>query len=205
MDSCFAEDRQVVPIAEVPEMVIKAFVAGEDARFFQHEGLDLVGILRASVKDPDRRRNRPGRQHHHPAGGPLALPLAGAHLHPQDPGGNPRLEDRPLPEKARDPRALPQPHLPRPPEPYRIEAASQSYFGKSTRSLTLSEAAILAGLPKAPSRFSPYVNMERARQRQAYVLNRMLEDGYITQADRDKAMKDPVKLISSKPREKIAP
>ena len=51
VDSFFAEDRQVIAIAEVPDMVIKAFVAGEDARFFQHEGLDLVGILRAFVKN----------------------------------------------------------------------------------------------------------------------------------------------------------
>jgi len=51
VDSFFAEDRRVVPIAEVPDVVIKAFVAGEDARFFQHEGLDLIGILRAFVKN----------------------------------------------------------------------------------------------------------------------------------------------------------
>ena len=65
---------------------------------------------------------------------------------------------------------------------YGIEAASQGYFGKSASDLTLAEAAMLAGLPKAPSNYSPYLHPERAYQRQAYVLTRMLEDGYITEA-----------------------
>jgi penicillin-binding protein 1A len=185
-------------------MVIKAFVAGEDARFFQHEGLDLIGILRASVKNMIAGEIVQG-------GSTITQQVARSlYLSPERTFIRKIREailawkiDRYL--KKHEILELYLNHIYLGHGAYGIEAASQSYFGKSTRSLTLSEAAILAGLPKAPSRFSPYVNMERARQRQAYVLTRMQEDGYITQADRDKAMKAPVKLISSKPREKIAP
>jgi len=69
----------------------------------------------------------------------------------------------------------------------------------------LSEAAILAGLPKAPTTYSPYVNYEKARQRQAYVLERMAEDGYITKEDKEKALAKPLHLRSIRPKDKIAP
>jgi len=204
VDSFFAEDRQVIAIAEVPDVVIKAFVAGEDARFFQHEGLDLVGILRAFVKNMIAGEIVQG-------GSTITQQVARSlYLSPERTFIRKIREailawkiDRYL--KKHEILELYLNHIYLGHGAYGIEAASQSYFGKSTRSLTLAEAAMLAGLPKAPSRFSPYVNMERARQRQAYVLTRMQEDGYITQAARDKALQEPVKLISSKPREKIAP
>ncbi|MBU4185627.1 MAG: PBP1A family penicillin-binding protein [Proteobacteria bacterium] len=63
---------------------------------------------------------------------------------------------------------------------YGVEAASENYFGKSAKDLNLAECAILAGLPQAPSRYSPFRNPEKAKQRQIYVLNRMIAEGYIT-------------------------
>src|SRR3989339_2189178 len=78
----------------------------------------------------------------------------------------------------------------------REEAASLKYFGKSVGDLTLSECAILAGLPQAPSRYSPFKNMEKARQRQIYVLNRMLEEKHITQAQHDEAINAKIELTS---------
>ncbi len=204
VDSFYAEDRRVVPIAEIPDVVIKAFVAGEDARFFQHEGLDLIGIARAFVKNMIAGEIVQG-------GSTITQQVARSlYLSPERTFTRKIREailaykiDRYL--KKQEILELYLNHIYLGHGAYGIEAAAQSYFGKSTRSLTLAEAAILAGLPKAPSRFSPYVNMERARQRQAYVLTRMQEDGYITAADRDRALKEPVKLASSKPREKIAP
>lgn len=204
IDSFYAEDRRVVPIAEIPDVVIKAFVAGEDARFFQHEGLDLIGIFRAFVKNMIAGEIVQG-------GSTITQQVARSlYLSPERTFTRKIREailaykiDRYL--KKQEILELYLNHIYLGHGAYGIEAASQSYFGKSARSLTLPEAAVLAGLPKAPSRFSPYVNMERARQRQAYVLTRMQEDGYITPAAKDKAIKEPVKLISSKPREKIAP
>ncbi len=204
IDSFYAEDRRVVPIAEVPDVVIKAFVAGEDARFFQHEGLDLIGIFRAFVKNMIAGEIVQG-------GSTITQQVARSlYLSPERTFTRKIREailaykiDRYL--KKQEILELYLNHIYLGHGAYGIEAAAQSYFGKSARSLTLPEAAMLAGLPKAPSRFSPYVNMERARQRQAYVLTRMQEDGYITPAAKDKAIREPVKLISSKPREKIAP
>ena len=62
---------------------------------------------------------------------------------------------------------------------YGIESAAIGYFGKSAKDLTLPEAALLAGLPKAPSTYSPFLHYDKAKQRQIYVLTRMMEDGYI--------------------------
>jgi penicillin-binding protein 1A len=87
---------------------------------------------------------------------------------------------------------------------YGIEAAAQGYFGKSARQLTLPEASLLAGLPKAPSTYSPFLSMEKARQRQAYVLDRMLEDGYITRQQRDRVLATPIHLRSVRPKDKVA-
>src|SRR5690606_38276798 len=68
-----------------------------------------------------------------------------------------------------------------------IEAAAQAYFNKHPSELTLAEAAMLAGLPQAPSYYDPTINMEAAKARQRYVLNRMAGDGYITQEQADEA------------------
>ena len=70
------------------------------------------------------------------------------------------------------------------------------YFGKSVGDLTLSECAILAGLPQAPTRYSPFKNIEKARQRQIYVLNRMLEEKYITKAQHDEAANAKIELTT---------
>ncbi len=87
---------------------------------------------------------------------------------------------------------------------YGIESASIGYFGKSAKELTLPEAALLAGLPKAPNTYSPFLHFEKAKQRQAYVLSRMVEDKYITQAEMDKAVNVRLKLRDIKPKDKIA-
>ena len=71
---------------------------------------------------------------------------------------------------------------------YGVEAASESYFGKSAKELNLAECAILAGLPQAPSRYSPFRFPEKAKQRQIYVLNRMVAEGYITNIQATKAI-----------------
>ena len=73
---------------------------------------------------------------------------------------------------------------------YGFASAAQIYFNKNVNELTLAEAAMLAGLPKAPSAYNPIVNPERAKLRQAYILNNMLEEGMITLQQRDQALKE---------------
>src|SRR5205085_653181 len=78
---------------------------------------------------------------------------------------------------------------------YGVEAAAETYFGKSATDLTLAESSLLAGLPQAPSYYDPYTNMPAAKQRQAYVLDQMVHTGAITEADREAAFRAPLKLV----------
>jgi penicillin-binding protein 1A len=78
---------------------------------------------------------------------------------------------------------------------YGVEAASETYFGKHVDQLNLAEMAILAGLPKAPNAYSPIKNLERARERQGYVLERMVSEGFVTQAEADHARRTPLVIL----------
>jgi len=80
-----------------------------------------------------------------------------------------------------------------------VESASLGYFGKSARELKLHEAALLAGMPKAPSNYSPFLHYDKAKQRQYYVLTRMVEDGYISREQMEKAYKAPLNLRPIRP------
>lgn len=81
---------------------------------------------------------------------------------------------------------------------YSLQTASQVYFGKDAKDLELGEAAMLAGVINAPSRYSPYLNMEKAKKRQALVLNEMTELNYITKEEADKTKKEPLNLVGLK-------
>lgn len=204
IEEFFIEDRRFVPINRVPRFVAHAFVAAEDSRFFQHEGIDLQGLVRATVKNLTHGAIVQG-------GSTITQQLAKAiYLSPE------RSITRKIKEAVLAYRMdqylqkyeilnlyLNQIYLGH--GTYGIEAASQCYFGKSAKEVNLAEAAVLAGLPKAPSRYSPFVSMEKAKQRQAYALGRMVEDGYITEAEKERALKVPIRLNTGGPKGKIAP
>jgi len=78
-----------------------------------------------------------------------------------------------------------------------VQAAAEAYFGKDVEHVTIAEAAMLAGLPKAPTKFSPYNDFERARERQRYVLGAMREEGYITAKEEQDARSEPLALVGS--------
>lgn len=88
---------------------------------------------------------------------------------------------------------------------YGVEAASRSFFGKSVRELSLAEAALLAGLPQSPSRLSPLESPERARERRAHVLQRMVEEKYVSTAEAARAAAEPVHLRLRKDAPSVAP
>ena len=204
IETFYMEDRRIISVRDVPPVVINAFIASEDARFFHHQGLDLFSIARASLKNLVARDIVQG-------GSTITQQVAKSiYLTPE----------RTIIRKIREAilaykidhymnkweiLELYLNHIYLGHGAYGIEAAAQVYFGKTTKDLTLPEAAMLAGLPKAPSKYSPYGSMERAKQRQDYVLVRMVEDGYITETDRNRALKAPVKLIAAAPKEKVAP
>jgi len=204
IDEFFLEDRKVVKLADVPKVVIQAFVAAEDARFYQHKGFDLQSITRAFYKNIEAGRIVQG-------GSTITQQVAKSLYLSSERKYMRKIKEAVLAYKidkylTKDEiMSLYLNHIYLGHGTYGIEAASHGYFGKSAKYLTLPEAALLAGLPKAPSSYSPFINFDKARQRQAYVLDRMVEDEYITQEEKSRALALPIKLKSTRPKEKIAP
>jgi len=204
IDEFYLEDRKVVQVTDLPKFVIQSFVAAEDARFFRHQGIDISSIIRAFFKNMEAGTIVQG-------GSTITQQVAKSlFLTPE------RKYIRKLKEailaykidrylKKYEILNLYLNHIYLGHGAYGIEAASQHYFGKSAESLTLPEAALIAGLPKAPNRYSPLLYPEHAYKRQVYVLNRMEEDGYITEAEKAAAIATPVELKQAETKAKIAP
>ena len=112
IDEFFLEDRKVIKYENIPKIVINAFVASEDARFFQHKGFDMQSMSRAFFKNIEAGKIVQGGEHHHPAGRQGPLSLLREELYPQTPGGPPGLQDRQVPDQRGDHHPLPEPHLP---------------------------------------------------------------------------------------------
>lgn len=203
IDEFFLEDRKMVKISEVPKITQYAFVAAEDSRFYQHQGFDLQSIFRAMFKNVEAGKIVQG-------GSTITQQVAKLmYLTPE------RKYIRKFKEAILSYRIdkyltkdeilnlyLNQIYLGH--GTYGIESASIGYFGKSAKDLTLPEAALLAGLPKAPTTYSPFLYFDRAKQRQTYVLTRMMEEGFITQEQMDKAAAAPLNLRPMKPKDKVA-
>jgi penicillin-binding protein 1A len=170
--------RLPVPLSGIPELAQKAFVAAEDKRFFQHKGIDERGMVRAFLGN----LAEPGR----PQGGSTITQQVAKNLLVGDDVTYER-KIREILVASRLERVLGKPeilalylnsiYLGR--GSWGVEMAAQSYFGKSAGELSLAEGALLAGLTKGPNYFSPDRHPDRARERLAYVLNRMQEDGMI--------------------------
>jgi penicillin-binding protein 1A len=203
IDEFFLEDRKVVKYEDVPKIVIQAFIAAEDSRFFQHGGFDMQSMFRAFFKNV--------KAGHIVQGGSTITQQVAKQLYLSPEKSYMRKVKEALLSLKIEKYLTKEEiitlylnHIYLGHGTYGIEAASQGYFGKSAKELTLPEAAILAGLPKAPNAYSPYTHPDKAYQRQAYVLTRMLEDGYITAKERDRALATRVRLRSIKPKDKIA-
>ncbi|MGA2781258.1 MAG: PBP1A family penicillin-binding protein [Smithella sp.] len=203
IDEFFLEDRKLVRIAEVPKIVRYAFVAAEDSRFYQHQGLDIQSIFRAVFKNFEAGHIVQG-------GSTITQQVAKMmYLSPEKKITRKIKEailaykiDKYLSKDEILNLYLNQIYLGH--GTYGIESAALGYFGKNAKDLKLPEAAMLAGLPKAPSSYSPFLHYEKAKQRQVYVLTRMMEDGYISQEELAKASDAPLKLRPIKPKDKVA-
>src|SRR5512137_2615036 len=196
----FEERRRVVPYDRIPRHVVQAFLAAEDKNFFQHHGVDWLGTLRAGVNTYVLRRKIQG-------GSTITQQTAKALLVSSE--GFAEGTRRNLRRKARE--AILAARLERAfgkegllwlylngvylgHHSYGIESASENYFRKTVGELTVAEAALLAGLPQAPSRYSPVLHPEAAQKRRSYVLRRMREDGAITEEVRRAADDSPVRV-----------
>jgi len=189
----YRERRFPVPLAQMPPYLIQAFVAAEDARFYEHKGIDFVSILRALIADIRAGRVVQG-------GSTITQQVARALL---------LSPERTLSRKIREAilawridKALSKDeilniylnHIYLGAGAYGVEAAALTYFGKHVWELTLPEAALIAGLTPAPSRYNPLRNPRAALKRRAYVLRRMAEEGYITWDTARRAEKTPLRL-----------
>jgi penicillin-binding protein 1A len=187
----FDERRFVVPVARMPRRLIEAFVAAEDANFFQHRGIDLVSILRATVKNLLAGGVVQG-------GSTITQQVAKSLLLTPERSFERKFKEAILAYRIENRLSkeeilylyLNQIFLGH--GAHGVQAAAENYFAKSVEQLSLAECSLLAGLPRAPSRYSPYHNLKAAKDRQHYVLVRMVEEKYITQAEADAAFKTPL-------------
>jgi len=189
----FGEERRaVVAIADVPADLKNAIIAAEDERFYQHPGIDYVGVMRAAYANLVAGGRRQGAS-------TITMQVARNFFLSSEKTLTRKLYEALLAFKIEHSLNkeqilelyVNQIYLGQ--RAYGFGAASQIYYNKPLNQLTLAESAMLAGLPKAPSLDNPVANPQRAKRRQQYVLRRMADLGYITAAQHDDAVKTPVR------------
>jgi len=189
----FGEERRaVVSITEVPPQLKNAIIAAEDERFYEHAGIDYIGVLRAAYANLVSGGRRQGAS-------TITMQVARNFFLSSEKTLTRKLYEALLAFKIEHSLTkdqilelyINQIYLGQ--RAYGFGAASQIYYGRALEQLTLAETAMLAGLPKAPSSYNPIANPQRAKQRQQYVLRRMMELGYITQEQHDEASKASVR------------
>ena len=190
------ERRAFVRIQEVPPVLKHAILAAEDDRFYQHPGVDFLGILRAAGANLATGGKRQGAS-------TITMQVARNFFLTREKTISRKLYEILLAFKIEQNLSkdqilevyINQIFLGR--RAYGFAVASQTYFGKSIKDLNIPEAAMLAGLPKAPSAYNPVVNPKRAALRQQYVLRRMGELGFISAAEQQAAIDTPLKVVTS--------
>ncbi len=174
----YKERRIILPLEEIPETLKQAFIAAEDARFYKHKGIDITSIIRAFIAIEAGTIVQ--------GGSTITQQVTKSFLLSPEKSYTRKIKEAILAYRIEKTFSkdevlflyLNQIYLGH--GAYGVEAASENYFGKSARELNLAECAILAGLPQAPSRYSPFRHPEKAKQRQIYVLNRMVAEKYIS-------------------------
>lgn len=189
----YLERRIVVPINQMPRKLIQAFVAAEDSNFYSHKGIDYIGILRAAVKNVLSMRKKEGAS-------TITQQVTKSMLLTPEKKFSRKIKEAILAKRMEEKLTkdeilylyLNQIYLGG--GAYGVQAASETYFGKNVEQLNLAEMAMLAGLPKAPNTYSPIKHMDKARERQAYVLDRMVKEAYITPAEAEHARNTPISI-----------
>jgi penicillin-binding protein 1A len=182
----YRERRRYVPIEVMPRLLIDAFVAAEDQRFFEHRGLDYLGIVRAFIANLRAAETRQG-------GSTLTQQLARTFFLTREKSIIRKLKEAVLATRMEAFLSkeeilnlyMNQIYLGH--GAYGVEAAAENYFGKTVRQLNVAEMALIAAMPKAPTRLNPFNNPKGAVGRQRYVIERMLDSNFITRAQAEKA------------------
>ena len=189
------ERRNLTPIREIPQVMKDAVLSIEDSRFYQHGGLDYLGLIRAGIANLSKRKSQGAstitmqvarnvylstektytRKIYE-----ILLTYKLEHLLTKDQILEIYMNQIFLGNRA-----------------YGFASAAETYFGKSLKDITIAEAAMLAGLPKAPSAYNPISNPKRARSRQLYIIERMEENNYITAKQALEAKAEPLRIRPS--------
>ena len=194
-----AEKRIFVPLQQIPPGLRNAIIAVEDARFYSHFGVDVRGILRATYANFRHGRVVEG-------GSTITQQLAKVLFLTPDRSFSRKVKEALLAlelEKRYSKDRLLELYLNQiymGHGAYGVEAAARMYFGKSVQDLTLPEAAMLAALPRSPGNYSPFERPELAQRRRAIVVSRLLEQGYIGEAEAKAANRAPLGLVPSERR-----
>ncbi|HTE94696.1 MAG TPA: transglycosylase domain-containing protein, partial [Bradyrhizobium sp.] len=192
------ERRLYLPIQAVPKLVINAFLAAEDKNFYEHGGIDFTGMARAAVLYAQNY----GSNRRPQGASTITQQVAKNFLLTNEVSFTRKIKEALLAmrlERTYSKDKILELYLN---EiylglgAYGVAAASLVYFDKSVNELTVAEAAYLAALPKAPAALHPVRNRDRAIERRNYVVDRLLENGWIKQADADKARKDALAVTS---------
>jgi len=186
------ERRSLTPIQDIPQVMKDAVLAIEDARFFSHGGVDYLGVIRAGFANVGRAKSQgastitmqvarnvylSAEKSYTRKIYEILLTFKLEHLMTKDQILEIYMNQIFLGNRA-----------------YGFAAASEAYFGKPLKNISISEAAMLAGLPKAPSAYNPIINPKRARARQLYIIERMEENGFITAEQAKTAKEEPLKV-----------
>ena len=189
----YKERRIIIPLSSMPKMLKDAFIAAEDSRFYKHKGIDFFSIVRAFFKNIEAGTIVQG-------GSTITQQVTKSFFLTPERSYNRKIKEAILAYRidkqfTKDEILflyLNQIYLGH--GAYGVEVASENYFGKSAKELNLAESAVLAGLPQAPSKYSPFRNPEKAKERQVYVLNRMVAEGYITNIQATEAINTPLDI-----------
>ena len=193
----YVERRIVVSMSSIPDHVVNAFLAAEDAKFFQHKGINFKRILGAFIKNIEAGRVVQG-------GSTITQQVIKTLLLTPERSLSRKIKEAILAFKLE--RSLSKEdilhlylnHIYLGNGAYGIQAAAENYFGKDIKDLTISEVALLAGLPKAPNRYSPYNHSERALERQHYVISQMFRNSFISLDEANEAVNSPIILKPKK-------
>lgn len=185
------ERRSLVRFQDIPDIMKKAVLAIEDYRFYEHGGVDFIGIFRAGTTDLLHGGASQGAS-------TITMQVARNFFLSSEKTYTRKIYEMMLAYKIE--RALTKDQILElymnqiylGERAYGFAAAARVYFGKDLKDITVAQAAMLAGLPKAPSAYNPIVNPKRAKIRQEYILKRMFELGYITKPQYDEAIKEPM-------------
>ena len=189
----YLERRIVVPVNKMPRKLIQAFVAAEDSNFYSHKGIDYLGIVRAAFKNLISLSKKEGAS-------TITQQVTKSMLLSPEKKFSRKIKEAILAKRMEERLSkdeilylyLNQIYLGS--GAYGVQAAAETYFGKNVEQLNLAEMSILAGLPKAPNTYSPIKHLDKARERQGYVLDRMTREGYITPVEADHARNTPIVL-----------